>query len=204
MFDVTDFMKELATKRPIFHSEADFQHAFAWQFREWYPTANIRLEYPVHVDSKWIYADIWISLPEVNLAIELKYKTVRQETYFNNEPFHLKNHGAQDLGRYDFLKDVTRLEYFKKLNGVEGYAILLTNDYQYWGAARRETVDKNFRLHENRNLTGELSWYGTPSLGTIRKREDMLPISGNYYCNWQAYSKLDGHNLEFRYLALKI
>ena len=29
MFDVHDIMAKLSRQRPVFHSEADFQHAFA-------------------------------------------------------------------------------------------------------------------------------------------------------------------------------
>lgn len=31
MFDVEAVLRDLALKRPIFHSEADFQHAVAWE-----------------------------------------------------------------------------------------------------------------------------------------------------------------------------
>ena len=37
-------MTALATKRPIFHSESDFQHAFAWEARNIYPDLDVRLE----------------------------------------------------------------------------------------------------------------------------------------------------------------
>ena len=36
-------MAALARMRPLFHSEADFQHAFAWQLRSAHPDARIRL-----------------------------------------------------------------------------------------------------------------------------------------------------------------
>ena len=37
-------MAALARVRPLFHSEADFQHAFAWQLHSAHPDARIRLE----------------------------------------------------------------------------------------------------------------------------------------------------------------
>ncbi len=39
-------MADLAAHRPIFHSEADFQHALAWQIHEAMPDCEIRLEWP--------------------------------------------------------------------------------------------------------------------------------------------------------------
>lgn len=42
--DVEQTMARLAARRPIFHSEADFQHAFAWQVQIDHPDARIRLE----------------------------------------------------------------------------------------------------------------------------------------------------------------
>src|SRR5690348_188236 len=101
VFDLRAFMAELSSTRPLFHSEADFQHAFAWHFHELFPTANVRLEYPVFTD-KWIYLDLWLDAPDMQLAIELKYKTLTLEIAHNNERFQLKNHSAQDIGRYDF------------------------------------------------------------------------------------------------------
>ena len=198
MFDVDKFMAELATKRPIFHSEADFQHAFAWQFHEQYPNATIRLEYPI----EGMHLDILLTTAHMKLAIELKYKTLLREINHNGEYFYLKSHSAQDGGRYDFLRDITRLERVKKQSEIEGYAILLTHDSQYWFKGRDNTVDKNFRLYDGRTLNGDLGWYGNPSKTTIKGREEILSIWGNYLCKWEEYPSVSSE--KFRYLALKI
>lgn len=203
MFDIHEFMNLLAQNRPIFHSEADFQHAFAWQLHQQFTNADIRLELPIHVGDKWMYVDIWASDSNMKLAFELKYKTRKFAADYNGETFHLKNHGAQDLGKYDFLKDITRLELMKYKTASEGYAILLTNDNQYWGSGSKdESFARNFRLHDTRNLNGDLGWYGTPSSGTTKNREAILAVSGNYFCTWTNYSSTSGSN--FRYLAIKI
>ena len=40
-----------------------------------------------------------------------------------------------------------------------GYAVLLTNDPSYWNVpAARDTVDAAFRIHEGRDISGELAW----------------------------------------------
>lgn len=43
ILDVQAVMQSLSVKRPIFHSEADFQHALAWELQSEFPKASIRL-----------------------------------------------------------------------------------------------------------------------------------------------------------------
>ena len=58
----------------MFHSEADFQHALAWQIHEAAPESQVRLEVSViPVEAQRMFLDIW--LPVEGIAIELKYKT---------------------------------------------------------------------------------------------------------------------------------
>jgi hypothetical protein len=42
--DAVTMLSLLAERRPVFHSERDFQHALAWQIQLAYPEAQIRLE----------------------------------------------------------------------------------------------------------------------------------------------------------------
>jgi hypothetical protein len=42
--DVDTVLARLSSVRRVFHSEADFQHAFAWVLHEVDPSLNIRLE----------------------------------------------------------------------------------------------------------------------------------------------------------------
>ena len=44
VFDVEAVLASLAAKRPVFHSEADFQFAFAWESQKRYPGLKVRLE----------------------------------------------------------------------------------------------------------------------------------------------------------------
>ena len=97
----------LAEQRPIFHSEADFQHALAWAIHEARPDATVRLEIPRDIDGRRAHVDIWVVDGE-GLAIELKYLTTALDTVVAGERFQLRNQAAQDLGRYDILKDLAR------------------------------------------------------------------------------------------------
>ena len=74
MLDIANLMLGLSKSRPIFHSEADFQHAFAWQIHERLPDCQVRLEYnPLPAQKKRMYLDIWVQ--SLKVATELKYPT---------------------------------------------------------------------------------------------------------------------------------
>lgn len=95
MINFPEVMRQLAEKRPIFHNEADFQHALAWELHERYPTLSVRLEYrPPHV-SKRMNTDICLDGGYEQIVIELKYKTRRLKTETNGELFDLLDQSAR-------------------------------------------------------------------------------------------------------------
>lgn len=206
MIDLHAAMKALAERRPVFHSEADFQHALAWKLQEQYPKARIRLEYRAPHQPQRGYVDIWIADVEEQVGIELKYKTRALTLTAHDEEFDLLNQSAQDIGRYDTLKDIQRLErVVQAVPGSSGFVILLTNDSSYWGQARGESVDSAFRLHEGRWLEGLLSWSEEASSGTRRNREASLSLSGRYLVEWHPYSEVTtGRYGNFRYLLASV
>lgn len=208
MIDITRVLEELAGKRKVFHSEADFQHALAWEIHQQWLGCSMRLEFkPPHLDNR-IYVDIWAANENATLAVELKYKTRKPHADdVDGETFDLLNQSAQDVGRYDFLKDIQRLEQIVSgQNDIVGYAILLTNDRTYWNPPRNnQTVDASFRIHEGRSITGELSWRAGTSKGTMRDREEPIVIRGTYKLLWQDYSELRRAKYgNFRYLLVKV
>lgn len=206
MIDIVSVLNRLACQRPIFHSEADLQHALAWEIHQRLPNAAIRLEYPIsHLDQQ-LHLDIWIVQPNAVLPIELKYKTRALNIGVGTERFGLKNQSAQDIGRYDFIKDIRRLEQVltKQKNSV-GYAILLTNDSAYWKTpGSNRTVDADFRLHNGRTLEGTLGWQGAGA-GTTRGRESPIVLQAQYPLQWQDYSELSATSYgKFRCLVVRV
>ena len=155
-------------------------------------------------DSKQ-YTDIWIK-KQKPMAIELKYKSSTIKTKIDKEIFDLSNHGAQDIGRYYFLKDVQRLEeIITKYPDAEGCAIIITNDSSYWSMPQKlKPVDAAFRIHEGQKITGELSWFPKTSKGTKKNREESIRIQGTYEINWKKYSNFPQKYGEFKILCLKI
>ena len=207
LLDMNGLMGRLADTRKVFHSEADFQHALAWQIHQAMSETQVRLEVSViAVDAHRMFLDIW--LPLEGIAIELKYKTRGLELEQGDESFVLRDQSAQDQGRYDFLRDVQRLELIRsKLEQCKaGYAVLLTNDSSYWKVpTHRDTVDADFRVHEGRAISGELAWTPHASPGTVKSRESPIEIQGSYRLRWQEYSSFPGRSYgRFRYLAVSV
>lgn len=128
MLNLDRLIKDLSDKRPIFHAEADFQHALAWEIQKHYSESDVRLETKVFGKNTKIYLDILVTYQGKRYAIELKYKTRGLDCVVNGEEFFLNNQGAQDIGRYDVLKDLYRLEQMVDAGVVdEGVLIFLTN-----------------------------------------------------------------------------
>ncbi len=199
-------LAELAKTRPIFHSEADFQHALAWKLHQEFPSIDVRLEFRLPLSER-MYVDIWAKEADHVLAIELKYKTRRLATSVNGEPFELADHAAQDLGRYDTIKDICRLEALSRTNlKLAAYVVLLTNDSAYWHSpGAKETVYGAFRLSEGRELRGELAWGAAAGGGTIKSRERALVLSGSYAAKWRDYSTVATKSYgQFKYLLARI
>jgi len=206
--DIRLVLHELAAKRKLFHSEADFQHALAWGIHERYPDCSIRLEFTPSEPSPRLHVDIWVAHAGTVTAIELKYKTRLLRADVDGDAFHLTSHAAEDLGRYDFLKDVCRLERITSARGATGYAVLLTNDSAYWVSARgNDTVYAAFQIHEGRHLEGTMSWASHAGAGTMRGREEPIQLQGRYEAHWENYSQVQPISMpysRFRYLLIEV
>ncbi len=217
--DIHKLMQGLASQRPLFHSEADFQHALAWHIREAHSESAPRLEYPVPPETTAddgrnkspIYLDIW--LPGYQTAIELKYRTRKPDPNqdsldYQGEIFRLKSQGAQDIARYDFLRDIHRLERIARHQNTPakvGYAVFLTNEKLYWEPPGNVgTIDADLRIHQSQKLKGTVAWAEGASDGTKKGREKPIPLKGPYQLDWRHYSDVEGTYGKFWYLAVEI
>ncbi|HEV2236293.1 MAG TPA: hypothetical protein VGR57_06485, partial [Ktedonobacterales bacterium] len=202
--DLIAEVHSLARVRPIFHSEADFQHALAWHLHERWPAARIRLEYRPFAAEK-VYLDLWFALGEHAWAIELKYTSRQIDVTRDGERFALITQGAQDILRYDYIKDITRVERIAQTHrNVDGLALLLTNDPVLWlPPTGRLNVDGQFKLNEGRKLLGVLDWEAHTG-GTKKGRETPHHLRGMYTAHWQDYSEMPGQGAssQFRFLAI--
>ena len=203
MIVVEELMASLAKRRPLFCSEADFQHEIAHEIRKSDESLGVRLEWPLAAPERG--AIDLIVIGKGRFALELKYLSKAFSTVLDGEEIVLKQHGAHDQRRYDVCKDVTRMEAYAERTGYGAGVLVLTNDPGYWHPRGREdTIDAAFNLSHLRELTGSLAWSALAKPGTTRNRETALEIRGRYALSWQDYSDLDGSAGRFRYLWIPV
>jgi len=209
MINIVFALEKLLEEKRIFGSEADFQFAFAWKIKELFPKVEIRLEFiPWTYDSS-MHIDIVVFDQEKMIPIELKYKTKYTDMMVNGERIKLKGHSAQDCGRYDFLKDIQRMESIKASSYLveEAYAIIMTNDSGYWRKSVRSDTDdppndEEFRIHEGCVISGERHWKEKASVGTTKDRQKPILLKNLYQISWNDYQSVE--NCLFKYVLLKI
>lgn len=205
--DLITEVRKLALVRPIFHSEADFQHALAWQLHERWPAARIRLEYRPFPQVR-VYLDLWFAQGAWAWAIELKYATRLIDTTIEGERFTLITQDALDIFRYDCIRDITRVERITQHHRqVDGLALLLTNDPALWlPPSGRITADAEFILHQGTQLAGGLNWTARAGPGTTKGRDKTHHLRGSYQVRWQDYSEIPGQGAssQFRFLPIHV
>ena len=92
--------------------------------------------------------DIVIEKDKLFYPIELKYKIKQEEVKFNrfgeDTSYLLKEHSRIPMNKYDFWKDVARLEFLKESfnNVVGGLCVFLTNNKNY----KEEGSSKDFSM----------------------------------------------------------
>jgi hypothetical protein len=227
--DMERILSELSRERPVFHSEADFQLALAFKMQLIYPQLAIRLERTEIIDNKKLRIDVVAHKDGHTTLMELKYSTRRLRVQVHlaedaYETYNTLDQAAHDLCRYDFLKDIQRLELLVERHTLRGhnavgYAILLTNDSAYWKEPTRdEVIDYAFRLHEGRTIAGGelLQWDERAGHGTKKSREEPIILRGDYIFRWRWYSDCLTHPrvkpfedeltryAEFRYLLVRV
>lgn len=209
--ELKQIVETLAKSGNTYLCEKQFQFDLAWELRKYFEAQNkndchVYLEYPSRdkeKDGSRIYYDIVIKENDTYCAIELKYKTSEGTAKLYGEEFDLKDQAAQDLGRYDFLKDVCRIEKFASEKKMErGYAIFITNDKLYWDKKGGDWLYKYLALNDGRKIPNtplKWNWKGKPKESSVGKnRMGDLEIKGNYTVKWEPF------NGEFRYLMFEI
>lgn len=167
-------------KSKIFQSEAQFQFELAWELKKYYDCEVFLEDLTMIINiskgksQQKVYTDIVLEKGDYRVAIELKYKTA--PLIYGS--VMLFKHGATDLGRFDYLWDVHRLELLaspttkvplekKQIAGMtgirendvdikvikkcdKGFAILLTNEISYWEKSYNKcsTIDSEFCFAE--------------------------------------------------------
>lgn len=217
---IKDLMNELAKDDMVFSNEQEFQFELAMRLKQLQNVQSVKLESmsldgyqnwsAVEKDiigSKNIkeakeYTDIIVTEQGgERTAIELKYKTAGQACIYNtkNGPAVTMKQDAYDIGCYDFIKDVCRLEtintrLFQEEKKIDhGFAIILTNNANYRNNLfTRSKIWKNYSISENRKTipSVELTFkngshqYKTTSTPVYNALTPKKPICLN---NWNDY-----------------
>ncbi len=205
--EVATALESLSRRRPVFWSEADLQHELAWELRKLDARVAIRLERAFQGPSGYIHVDMCARWDRDLWAVELKYRKAPLQVEVGGELFVLNDQGAEDSARYDFLKEIQRLEWLRAHSGVTGgIAILVTNSPRFWQPApNRQLNDLEFRLHDGRQVKGTLRWNRNAATGSIKGREEPIALDGRYDLTWREYASLDVEkNGRFRFLAVAV
>jgi hypothetical protein len=195
---IEEVLKSLSEKRQVFRSEKDFQEALCNEIR----LAGNHCEKGKNIHGTRV--DLYWEENGQEVVVQLRHKTKKLSVVVNGERFELKNHGAQDLGRYDFVKDLQSIERLCLDNPSRvGYVLLLTNEHLYWQPPmKNKSVDEEFLLFNGNRISGECAWKKEASYGTTNGREEPLLLRGEYKVEWKNYSTFPAQNSEFRYLCV--
>ena len=220
MSRLTDIVRQdvfafLERNDELLFNERDFQmHLATWLRNSANSYDDVDVEY--YVPSSELENYVWNSELRLDIVvkkggeycpIELKYKTKkveRQITRFD-EALHdnvvvMKNQGAQDLGMYDFWKDVRRVELvrnrFERVKG--GLAVFVTNDALYTKASK--PTSNNYLLNMNEGVhSRERHWLNPES--TCAKTHPDFEVEQEYRIEWHN-REIDG--VEFYYQVVTI
>ncbi|MBP5572407.1 MAG: hypothetical protein J6X39_07035 [Bacteroidales bacterium] len=189
----------LETNEELLFNERDFQMHLATFLRRTGNYDDVDVEYYVPLSELTGYIwdnelrmDVLVRKGKEYLPIELKYKTktVRKKLLRFNEEVSgevevMKNQGAQDLGKYDFWKDVRRIEIVRKRFGAikNGLAVFVTNDPAYLKAGRESSNHFKFSMIEGVNGK-EKHWLDKDS--TCCKTHPDFEVEKDYSIHWDS------------------
>lgn len=212
--DIEEFLENIITP---FYNECEFQMYLALFLKE--KGYKIFLEYSVPIDCEKVQKEIkrrekiGESLPFSNrekmdidiviekdkffYPIELKYKTKSIQIDLSRfgedlkDSKFLKDQGAIPRGRYDFWKDVARLEFIKesfKQKICKGFCVFLTNDRKYMEEEIKTSED--FTMEKGKPHKGLLR-FKTPSLA--KKYKEFSLLENHQIDEWKELSSIVFH-----------
>lgn len=181
------------TVNSAFYSEASVKYKLAIEL---YRELKIFSILECKIPGKREYLDLFFIHNDRRYGIELKYKTKSVK----NSEFDFLNQGAQNNGRYDFIKDIYRLENYINNKFIDlGFAVFITNDNLYWQPARENAKVKRFEINDKQVIHGKYNpkW---------KVRIEPFKISGTYEIKWykDKIHKLSNDQAEFNYCVVNV
>lgn len=157
----------------------------------------------------YVESDLKSSTRRIDIMFEIGGKKVGIELKYKNKAVpggEYPNPGADNNNKFDFFKDVQRLEDLreeknKKFHIEKGFAIFITNDHLYWKPTRKGTLKEAFNLCDGTELipkTYKAEWKG--------RKGQSVQFSGSHKIQWmpplEGPDKKDGKT--FRYLIVEV
>lgn len=211
--DVTAFLE---SNEELLFNERDFQmHLATWLRNSSNRYDDVDVEYYVphqaledYIWQSELRLDIVVKKDGEYCPVELKYKTKkveRQIARFDEELHNkfvvMKNQGAQDLGMYDFWKDVRRVELvrnrFEHVKG--GLAVFVTNDELYTKGSKESSNNYLFNMDAGKAHPRQKHWAKPES--TCAKTHPNFEVEREYGIEWRT-REID--KVEFYYCIVTI
>lgn len=212
--DIHDFIRG---REQLLYNERDFQMHLAIFLKEKGAYDKIDVEYSLPKDFtqthgyEWggdLRLDIVVEKDGMFAVVELKYTTKGENKRILrfNSPIGdvkvIRDHYQQNYRRYDFWKDVRRIERVKEWfpeSVVGGVAVMLTNDASYLKVPRKGVDYEAFSIAKGRVVADGsryMSWKDpkTKSYPPIR-------LDGNYLVQWE---ERDIEGITFHYTTLRV
>ena len=206
----------LESNEELLFNERDFQmHLATWLRNSANCYDDVDVEYYVpcqeldnYVWDSELRLDIVVKKDSEYCPVELKYKTKKVERKISrfdedliDDVVVMKNQGAQDLGMYDFWKDVRRVELvrnrFERVKG--GLAVFVTNDGFYTKGSKESSNNYLFNMSAGKAHSKQKYWAKPES--TCAKTHPNFEVEKEYTIDW--YDKVvDG--VQFYYCILSI
>lgn len=210
-----DVCKFMETNEELLFNERDFQmHLATWLRKSDNAYDDVDVEY--YVPNKELDNYIWESELRLDIVVkkndeycpvELKYKTkkverkiTRFDEMLSDDVVVMKNQGAQDLGMYDFWKDVRRVELVRNrfANVKGGLAVFLTNDEAYTKACR-PTSNNNMLTMENGLHSKQKHWLKPET--TCARIHPNFEVEKEYSIEWH---DMEIDNVKFHYCCVVV
>ena len=202
LFNERDFQMHLATwlrNSANRYDDVDVEYYVPWQelqkVGKYVWESELRLDIVVKKDGEYC-------------PVELKYKTRKVERKISRfdedltaDVVVMKNQGAQDLGMYDFWKDVRRVELvrnrFERVKG--GLAVFVTNDGFYTKGSKESSNNYLFGMAGEAARSTKKHWANPES--TCAKTHPNFEVEREYSIEWRT-REID--KVEFYYCIVTI
>jgi hypothetical protein len=197
----------MLNRTTYFTREQDIQIFLACAFEASLTFDQVYLEYHIPAglipnypwtDSNNIYIDIVLLKDGCYYPIEIKYKTKSQailhQIFGGNQQLILGHHGAQNIGCYDFWKDIKRLELYESTfqNVEQGIMLFVSNDETYLNPPLNLNAGyAQFSIHEHKLVApNEILDWNRPL--AISQNRPPIQLDREYSISWSPM-QLENH-----------